>query len=63
MHLVCFNNECSYYREGWEWMREKYRVNVSYRFRVDPATGTASPLAVWSEDALVDRIVDSSKPV
>lgn len=56
--LACFNNDCSYYREGWDWMFEKYEVKASYRFRVDPTTGGVTPLAVWSETALVDRIVE-----
>jgi len=63
VHLACFNNECSYYRDGWAWMNEKYAAHASYRYRVDPLTGTASPLPVWSETALVDKIVDSSKKV
>jgi hypothetical protein len=58
-HLACFNDECSYYRRGWEWMRERYGVSSSYRYRVDPATGVASPIAVWSPDALKSRIVDA----
>ncbi len=57
-HLSCFNDECSYYRDGWEWMREHYRVRASYRYRItDPETGHASPLAVWSETAYLDRII------
>ena len=61
---ACFNNDCPYYREGWEWMWERYRARASYRYRVlDPATGRASPLAVWSETALFDRILkDEEKP-
>jgi hypothetical protein len=40
-------------------MTETYAVKASYRYRVDPATGAASPLAVWSPDALKDRILDA----
>ncbi len=58
-HLACFNDECPYYRRGWERMTETYAVKASYRYRVDPATGAASPLAVWSPDALKDRILDA----
>jgi hypothetical protein len=57
-HLVCFNNDCSYYREGWAWMQEHYAVGASYRYRVDPGTGAAFPLPVWSETALTDKIVE-----
>ncbi len=56
---VCFNDECSYFRDGWTWIWETYRAKASYRFRVvNPATGATSPLPVWSATAMRDRIVD-----
>ena len=58
-HLACFNDECPYYVRGWEHMSAAYERQVSYRYRVDPATGHASPLAVWSPTALRDRILDT----
>jgi hypothetical protein len=58
---ACFNNECSYYREGWDWMWEKYRAKVSYRYREVPGCPKASPLAVWSDTAIVDHIIDPDK--
>ena len=58
-HVACFNDECPYYVRGWAWMEEKYGVKASYRYRVDPESGVASPLAVWSPDALKDRILDA----
>ena len=60
-HLACFNNDCPYYRKGWDWMMSQYNVKVSYRYRLDPASGCASPIAVWSETALVDRIVTKDR--
>ncbi|MFC1520999.1 ogr/Delta-like zinc finger family protein [Elusimicrobiota bacterium] len=54
---VCFNNECSYYVKGWEWMKEKYSHTVSYRHRYDPNTGEKGPLPVWSEDAMREGII------
>jgi len=57
-HWACFNNDCGYFREGWDWMLQNYRARASYRYRVDPSTGKVSPLGVWSEDALLDQIVD-----
>ncbi len=58
---ACFSNDCPYYRNGWDWMYEKYRVRVSYRYRVlSPETGQTSPLAVWSETALCDRIIENN---
>jgi hypothetical protein len=56
-HLACFNNDCPYYRRGWDWMLSQYNAKASYRYRLDPGGGRASPIAVWSETALVDRIV------
>lgn len=56
--LACFNDDCPYFRRGWERMREHYAVAASYRYRVDPTTGEISPLAVWSEFAMRDRILD-----
>lgn len=58
VHLVCFNDDCDYYARGWTWMHEHYAVRASYRYRVEPATGVASPLAVWSPTALRDRILE-----
>jgi hypothetical protein len=40
-------------------MEEVYGVKVSYRYRIDPTTGQSSPLAVWSKDALKDRILEA----
>lgn len=55
---ACFNDGCPYYQEGWEWMWAHYRVRSSYRYRIlDAATGRASPLPVWSPEALKDRIL------
>jgi hypothetical protein len=57
--LACFNDECPYYVGGWEHMQANYAVRASYRYRVDPPSGKASPLAVWSPTALKDRIIDA----
>jgi hypothetical protein len=62
-HVACFNDECPYYVKGWQWMQERYGVKSSYRYRLDPATGKASPIAVWSPTALRDRIMDADLSV
>ncbi len=58
--LACFNDECPYYVRGWEHLESNYSVKASYRYRVDPTSGDSSPLAVWSPDALKDRIIEAA---
>ena len=55
--FVCFNDDCPYYVQGWRWMWEQFRVRSSYRHRINPDTGAASPLPVWSPTAMKDRII------
>ena len=55
---VCFNDACSYYQKGWEWMREQYNQKASYRYMINPTTGAASPLPVWSDTATREMIVE-----
>ena len=62
MHWACFNDDCPYYREGWQWMAEKYAATASYRYRVTDAAGAcACPLAVWSNTAVRDLIVSDEE--
>jgi len=62
-HLACFNDDCPYYRRGWERMAREYSVKASYRYRVNPATGKALPLAVWSAEALKNRIIEATASI
>jgi len=55
--LVCFNDECPYYKDGWRWMWEKFQVRCSYRQRLNPLTNETGPLPVWSPSAMRDRII------
>ena len=59
--LVCFNDDCSYYKEGWKWMKEQYNHRSSYRCAFNPTTGSSSPLPVWSASATREMIVDDGE--
>ena len=56
--FVCFNDDCSYYKQGWEWMKEQYNQQGSYRFMINPTTGSASLIPVWSDTATREMIVE-----
>ena len=59
--LVCFNDGCSYYKAGWEWMMEQYSQHASYRHMINPTTGASSPLPVWSDSATREMIVEDDE--
>ncbi len=61
IHLVCFNDECPYFRKGWAHMLEKYEVHSSYRYRFDPENGAEGPLPVWSPEAMRGLIVEDDE--
>jgi len=56
--FVCFNDDCSYYQEGWDWMRSQYNQVASYRYMVNPTAGTSSMIPVWSDSATREMIVE-----
>ncbi len=55
---ICFNDECPYFKRGWEWMWTKMRRNVSYRHMYNPTTGKTGPIPVPTYDALRDGILE-----
>lgn len=61
--LVCFNDDCSYYARGWAWMEQQFGVRTSYRYRLNPSSGCASPIAVWSPSALRSSIVSGDAQI
>ena len=56
-HYVCFNDECPYYVNGWEWMESRYNKKASYRHRFNPFANESGPVPVWSPEALRSRIM------
>lgn len=58
MQYVCFNDDCPYYQNGWEWMEQNYAQRASYRYRLNPETGERGPVPVWSPEALRDGIIE-----
>lgn len=58
---VCFNDECSYYKEGWTWMKQEYNQHASYRYTFNPATGASMQIPVWSDTATREMIVEESE--
>ena len=56
-HVACFNDDCSYYTDGWEWMREQYNQNASYRYAFNPSTKSSLLIPVWSDQATRENIV------
>ena len=58
--ISCFNNDCPYYKRGWEWMKEQYNQDASYRYALNPNNGASLMIPVWDDEATRKMIVDDS---
>jgi len=47
---VCLNDECNYFKRGWDWMFNNYNVKASYRFMYNPFNGYEGPYPVTKEN-------------
>jgi hypothetical protein len=59
--LVCFNDDCSYYKDGWVWMWEQFQQRASYRFAINPTDGSSLMIPVWSETATREMIMEEGE--
>ncbi len=59
--FVCFDNDCSYYKSGWEWMKQQYNQQASYRYTLNPENGSSLMIPVWSDTATREMIVDDAE--
>lgn len=58
---VCFNDECSFYVEGWERMMNFYGQKASYRCMCNPDTMEMGAMTVFGQDALKGTIYDEKE--
>jgi hypothetical protein len=55
---VCFNDDCSYYVEGWDHMQKTRESKTSYRCRLNPRNNFCDPIPVWTKHDLKDGIIE-----
>ena len=55
---VCFNDDCSYYVEVWDYMQKTRESNTSYRCRLNPRNNICDPIHVWTKHDLRDGIIE-----
>ena len=50
---VCFNNDCTLFKKGWDHMMESMGQLVSYRFMIHPQDGQTGVIPAFSNDYLL----------
>lgn len=58
---VCFNDECSFFRNSWKQMYENYGQEMGYRYMLHPDSGESSSIPVGSRIAMKGDIIDEVK--
>lgn len=56
--FICFNDECSFYVQGWENLMENYAHNASYRCMNYPGTNQFECIPVFSPMGGTGQIID-----
>jgi hypothetical protein len=56
--FLCFNDECSLYREGWDHLKENYAHTASYRCMNYPGTEQYEVIPVFSNQGGRGQIID-----
>lgn len=58
---VCFNDECSFFVDGWDRMMDFYGQKASYRCMCYPETLETGAIPVYSNDALKGTVFDEEE--
>lgn len=52
---VCFNNECTLFKKGWDHMMQSVGQLVSYRCMIHPQNGEKGVIPAFSNDYLLNN--------
>ena len=55
---VCFNDDCSHFKNSWKHMYETYGQEMGYRYMIHPDSGESSSLPCGSKYAMKGDIID-----
>ncbi|MDA8433264.1 MAG: zinc ribbon domain-containing protein [Nitrospiraceae bacterium] len=55
---VCFNDECTFFKNSWKHMYESYGQEMGYRYMLHPDSGEAASLPCGSKYAMKGDIID-----
>ena len=58
---ICFNDECTFFKNSWKHMSDTYGQEMGYRFMLHPDSGEASSLPCGSKYAMKGDIIDEIK--
>ncbi|MEC4676726.1 MAG: zinc ribbon domain-containing protein [Nitrospirota bacterium] len=56
--FVCFNDECSFFKNSWKHMVENYGQEMGYRYMLHPDSGESSSLPVGGKNVMKGDIID-----